>query len=115
MFSPPLTTLAAALRKDFLIRFPSLTKETLAKYPPQSMATFKGHLNQTRTNRKSITQLGPKEQNPLDPFNIDKEDLHPKSENPNIRTHQCCAATLDITGQVYGDQTGRFAIPSSRF
>jgi hypothetical protein len=34
LFSPTLTTLAEALRKDFLIGFPGLTTETLAKYPP---------------------------------------------------------------------------------
>jgi len=56
LFSPPLTTLAEALRKDFLIGFPGLTKETLAKYPPRSMATIKGHLDQSRTRQKRHKQ-----------------------------------------------------------
>jgi hypothetical protein len=48
LFSPPITTPAAALLKNFLVGFPGLTKETLAKYPPQSMATIKGHLDQSQ-------------------------------------------------------------------
>jgi hypothetical protein len=52
LFSPPITTLAEALRKDYISGFPGLTKQTLSKYPPQSMATIKGHLDQSRTNQK---------------------------------------------------------------
>jgi hypothetical protein len=57
LFSPPLTTLAEALCKDYLIGFPGLTKDMLAKYPPQSMATIKGHLDQSRTRQKRHKQL----------------------------------------------------------
>jgi hypothetical protein len=115
MFSPTITTLAEALRKDFLIGFPGLTKETLAKYPPQSMATIKGHLDQSRTkqkrNKAPTTNPIP---NPSDPNEDYYDSAFPTSDTPNIRSHHCYAAIVEITGQVYGDQTGKFTIPSSR-
>ena len=142
LFSPPLTTLAAALCKGFLIGFPSLTKVTLAKYPPQSIATIKGHLDQSRVNRKRSKSIKQERQtNPSDPdedihpsnansnanlnansntnssFPSDEElelDWNPASDAPNVRTHYCYAAVIDLnTGQIYTDQTGRFPIPSS--
>jgi hypothetical protein len=127
LFSPPLTTLAAALRKNFLIGFPGLTKETLAKYPPHSMATIKGHLDQSRVKRKgarsSKRQPLPNpsdpetiiEPNPSDPNEDSETDYNPPSNTPNMRTQYCYAAIIDLTtGQIYTDQTGRFPIPSSK-
>jgi hypothetical protein len=103
LFSPPLTTLAAALRKNFLIGFPGLTKETLAKYPPHSMATIKGHLDQSRVKRKGARSIKSEPPpNPSDPETIiepnpneDSEtDYHPSSDTPNIRTNYCYAAII---------------------
>jgi hypothetical protein len=121
LFSPPIKTLAEALRKEFIIGFPGLTKESLAKYPPQSMATIKGHLDQSRKNqkRKKSTQKQ-KQPNVSDPNNTinaqeheEEQDSSPPSDTPNLRSHFCYAAIIDITGQIYTDQTGRFPIPSS--
>ena len=84
LFSPPLTTLAAALRKDFLIGFPGLTKETLAKYPPPSRATIKGHLDQSRVNRKRSKSTKPEAQaNPSDP---EQEDIFNTNSNADSYT-----------------------------
>jgi Reverse transcriptase (RNA-dependent DNA polymerase) len=115
MFSPTITTLAEALRKDYLIGFPGLTKETLARHPPQSMATIKGHLDQSRTKQKrnKAAPINPTP-NPSDPDEDLDNSVFPQSDDPNIRTHHCYAATVEISGQVYGDQTGKFTIPSSR-
>jgi hypothetical protein len=89
MFSPTITTLAEALRNDFLIGFPGLTKETLARYPPQSIATIKGHLDQSRTkqkrNKSPTTNPIP---NPSDPNEDIDDSFFPQSDKPNLRTHQ---------------------------
>lgn len=46
LFSPALPTLAKAIDKGFLTNFPGLTAKALRKYPPQSYAMVKGHLDQ---------------------------------------------------------------------
>jgi hypothetical protein len=115
LFSPPIKTLAEALRKDFIIGFPWLTKENLAKHPPQSIATIRGHLDQTRTKQKRFQQAPPQQEiNISDPNRTDSEDMLPQSKTLNKQTHSCFAAVVQMTGQVYGDQAGRFLIPSSQ-
>jgi hypothetical protein len=113
-YSPPITTLAEALRKDFLIGFPGLTKETLAKYPPQSIATIKGHVDQACTKQERIKppiqEMAP---NPSDPNEDIYSSFFPSSDQPNVHTHHCYAVLIEITGQVYGDQTCKLSIPSS--
>jgi hypothetical protein len=47
MFSPALSTLTMALDKKFLPNIPGLTKASLKAHPPMTVATAKGHLNQT--------------------------------------------------------------------
>jgi hypothetical protein len=78
LFSPTIATLAAAPRKNYLVNFPGLTKESLKKYPPQSMPTIKGRLDQTRLNKKRAkrTQLEPP-YNPINPTNTVDLDVHP--------------------------------------
>jgi len=114
LFSPTIKTLAEALRKEFIVGFPGLTKESLAHHPPQSIATIKGHLDQSRTKSKRKRRAKDKPStNKSDPNPDDDDDIAPKAENPNIRTHYCYAAIVELTGQVYSDQTGPFPITSS--
>jgi hypothetical protein len=53
LFSPALSTLEDALRDEPMLQLPGLTLATLKKYPPNSLATPKGHLDQTRQNTRS--------------------------------------------------------------
>ena len=53
LFSPAISTLCRALSKGFLPPFPGLSPATLAKYPPRSAATIKGHLDNVRKNQRS--------------------------------------------------------------
>ena len=50
LFSPALSTLEQALRKNFIPHFPGLSLELLRKYPPSSIPMVKGHLDQVRKN-----------------------------------------------------------------
>lgn len=46
--NPSDSTLAAAAENNFLISFPGITAENIKKFPPDSIATAKGHLDQAR-------------------------------------------------------------------
>ena len=67
----------------------------------------KGYLDQTQKNQCSS-------QAPAEPSPMDTDDSFPS--NPpelNDRSHFCYAAIMELTGQIYTDQTGRFITPSS--
>jgi hypothetical protein len=50
LFSSALSTIATALTKGFLPQMPGLTLVTFCKYPPKSIATIRGHLDQICKN-----------------------------------------------------------------
>ena len=54
----------------------------------------------------------------MDPTEIadtdEDNDAFPDSEHPNEWTHACYSSTMEVTGQVYSDQTGRFVAPSDK-
>ena len=93
---------------------PGLTKKTLAKYPPRSVATIKGHLDQTRKNQRS-TKLIPTEAASLPPDDSDViAHAFPPSDPDNERTHHCYAGIVNpAEGQIYTDQTDKFIVASS--
>jgi len=70
LFSPSISTLKQALKNNILPNIPGLTMESLTKYPPVSVATHKGHMDQSRANQKSTKpkskQLGNKNHIELD-------------------------------------------------
>jgi hypothetical protein len=53
LFSPVLSTLETALQRGYVRNIPGLTAKTLRRHPPRSVATAKGHLDQTRKNARS--------------------------------------------------------------
>jgi len=53
LFSPVLSTLVTALDRNYLSNFPGLSAQLVRKYPPQSIAMVKGHLDQSRKNQRS--------------------------------------------------------------
>ena len=105
LFSPALTTLNAALDKNFLPQLPGLTGRTLRKHPPLSAPMLKGHMDHTRQNHRST--------HPPVPATDDHADSFPPATTDGGRTHMCFAACMQSTGQIFTDQTGRFVIPSS--
>ena len=56
-FSPAISTLEKALQKGYINNIPGFTQATLKKYPPQSAAMIKGHLDQTRQNIRSTKNI----------------------------------------------------------
>jgi len=103
----PSTWIQAIQNGNFAI-WPGLTADAVHKHLPKSTATVKGDLNQQQKNVRS-TQLQVSEPNPT------KKNKSPIIDSDlNIKTHQIFAATIEVTGQISTDLTGRFPVTSSR-
>jgi hypothetical protein len=121
LFSPSHSTLRQALQQNFLVTIPSLTPKLLSKYPPNSIATAKGHFDQTR---KNIQSTKPKPSLPFPssltatsitlPTDNDDDNTFPSSATLGLPSNHCLAAVMETTGQVFTNQTGRFILPSSQ-
>ena len=115
LYSPVLSTLQKALKKNY-VHIPGLTEQSLKRYPPESTATPKGHLDQQRQNLASTkaSKSQPTERDRSDPTDVEElEDYYPEPTLDGQRTHVCFAAVMEHSGQVFTDQTGRFIVPSS--
>ena len=133
LFSPTLSTLAAAIKVGYLSTFPSITTKQLRRWPPNQLATYKGHMHAKRANLQSTKKIQQASNNitltplvppsiHLTPYSTNRTTTLPLSATesattPNIDgttpTSQVYAACQQITGQIFTDQTGQFTIPSS--
>ena len=101
-FSPTTSTFLQAIQKNFLLSWPGLTSELVKKHLPTSVYTTKGHINQERQGLQST-----KEKHLLD-------DMHPQSDEPNVKTKDVIYALYQTTEKAFMDLTGRFPFTSSR-
>jgi hypothetical protein len=110
LFLPSLSTLCTALDLKHVTGFPGLTSKLVRKYPPQSVATATGHMDQSRKNQRSTK---PKFSPP--PTDETTTDTFPTSPPSGKRTYHVYVAVTypDQTGKIFSDQTGCFIIPSS--
>jgi hypothetical protein len=116
LFSPALSTLELALQPGYVRHFPCLTLQTLRRHPPASVATAKGHLDQTRKNLRST--LGNGSPLPTGPpaspsSSVPSDDAFPAHED---KTHYSFVAVHSMespSGKVYADQTGKFPCTSA--
>ena len=97
--SPALSTLRHAIKAGYLKSLP-MTSEQVKQYPPQSVAMWKGHMDQTRKNQRSTrpNHLRPKRAMFISLLTIPTAAAH--------RAHR--------KGTVYSDLTGRFITQSSQ-
>ena len=111
--SPSPSTFKAAIDRGHLTNHPFLTSANVKKHCPHSLATAKGHMDQTRAGQQSTqTTLSPEEEEAQL-----EEIFFPQPLHKGIKTHACYAATLkpfEATGQTFSDQTGKFPVTSSR-
>jgi hypothetical protein len=56
LFSPALSTIESALNKGFLTNFPGLSLRSLRHNPPHSIATAKGHMDQSNPQKPALDQ-----------------------------------------------------------
>jgi hypothetical protein len=87
-------------KKGNFSSWPGLTEHAVEKHLSQSTSTTKGYLNQQRQNART-TKIKDAQVLVTEP-NIDH----------GVKTQFIYAATIDA-GQIYTDQTGRFAVVSS--
>jgi hypothetical protein len=108
MFSPVIDTLYKALNKGYITNVPGVTTKTLKKYPPFSVASIKGHLDQIRQHVRSTKQSIDRDE--------DNDDLFPIQLTANEATtsHYCYATIFEPTGKIYTDQTGNFKHTSNK-
>ena len=102
-FSPVVHTWIKAIDAGCFATWTGLTSELVRKHLPKSLETVKVHLKQDRQNirstKPSITTA------PL---------VLPSQHAPPARSHQVFVETVELTGKVSTDQTGRFPVTSSR-
>ena len=123
-FSPALSTWCTAIDAGRFTTWPELTSKLVRKYPPQSPAMVKGHLDQTRANVQSTqpnSSVVPLvsvtcDSKIHDDFNPSgKPSTEPSGEPPAVpRTHAVYVSCQPVSGQVFSDATGRFLLPSSQ-
>ena len=113
LVSPALSTIHEKLDRGFLPSFMGLSVKTPRKYPPQSIAMIKGHLDQDRKNQRSTRSTPTSTRAPSDPTSS-LEVAYPCSDPDNMRTHQCFAVVIKpAASQIHSDQTGKFIVASS--
>jgi hypothetical protein len=108
MFSPVFNTLYKALVKGYITNVPGLSAKALKKYPPFSVASIKGHLDQIRQNVRSTKQSSDRDEDNDDLFRIQL------TTNESNTAHMCYTTTFEPTGKMYTDQTGNFKYTSNR-
>jgi hypothetical protein len=102
LFRPAQSTLINAIANNNLSTMDGLTIANVKKYPPRSISTALGHLDQ---KRKNIQSTKPKMSNATTTTDTDEGQT----------TNQVFATVTDIgMGKIYTDQTGKFLVLSSR-
>ena len=112
-YSPQLSTWNTALQNHY-VKPPGITPATVKKYPPKSVATPKGHLDQSRANQQSTKPKPIVAQEP--DIALLTEDFFPPALADGTTTDACYTAivTFEPTRQVHTDQTGKFPVTSTR-
>ena len=115
LFSPVISTLEKALQNHYIKGFPGLTAAALKKYPPHSVATAKGHLDQARANTQS-TKPKPSKPNDNSTAQETAAELFPAAPEKGNSSEACYASieTFKPSRQVHTDQTGKFPVTSNR-
>ena len=108
--SPSLSTFAKAVRRGYLHLYPRLTSHILSAYPPLSIATAQGHLDQHRQGQQST-------KTPIQIFDSDDSsdsDSPPDNilDKPPVTQDQAYTQIVLISDTLHSDLTGRFPVIS---
>ena len=95
--------------KNFFTFWPSLSYDLVLKYLNKKQATILGHLQQPQKGllsmQKEELQTKPK---------LEPEPNQFTSLEHSVSTNIVFLKTVDLTGKIYTDKTGRFLITSSK-
>eukprot|EP01034_Spumella_vulgaris_P038071 gene38071-46978_t len=114
MGSPAIPTFLSAVERGYII-LPGLTATMIRKYPPSSVATSKGHLDQTRQGLRTTQQPpAPAEESDTDRHPaVSVSQSSPPPRGPS-RVFTKILSVPDPTGRRASDLTGRFPVASKR-
>ena len=116
LWSPAVSTLAKALAKGFLPPFPGLTTKSLNKYPPNSEATVKGHLDTVRKNLRTTKTVKQQDVDELTEEALQElfDEAFPTPPPDGERTNSVFICIHAQPGQVSSDLTGCLPITSNQ-
>ncbi len=107
--SPVQSTWLKAIEAGYFTTWPGLTTDLVKKHLPKSLARAKGHLRQERQGLRS-TQTTTKPSS----VNSTIKPVMTTDKETTVRTNWVYMQPIEVTGQIYSDQTGRFPQTSSR-
>ena len=107
-WSPVVDTWCNAIDRGSFTTWPGLSSPLVRKHLPKSLPTAKGHLKLTRKNLRSTQPTA----DPVTPPTI--MTTAPALPEPQLRTNLVVVKTIELTGKIATDQTGRFPVTSSK-
>ena len=105
MWNPVLATWIEAINTGFFATWPGITSEIVYKHYAKTIESAKGHMKADRKNVEST-----------------KHTMHHKmmtklqqdKTSKQVQQNEYYVKTIDLTGKIYSDQTGRFPVTSSK-
>eukprot|EP00804_Cyclotella_cryptica_P006014 CCRYP_000255-RA/>CCRYP_000255-RA protein AED:0.25 eAED:0.25 QI:0/0/0/1/1/1/2/0/796 len=105
---PVVSTWCKAIDKGYFRGWNGLTSDRVRKFIRPSSPSEQGHMDQRRAYIRSTTQ------SPNTPSTTtDHMTAHPQAPN-NDKTNVVYMSTIEVDGQLFTDQTGRFPVTSNR-
>ncbi len=107
--SPVKSTWLKAIEAGYFTTWPGLTTDLVKKHLPKALASAKGHLRQERQGLRST-------QKTTQPSSVNSttKPVMTTDKETTVRTNWVYMQPIEVTGQIYSDQTGRFPQTSSR-
>lgn len=112
-WSPSPSTWIAAIQKGFFATWPGLTADLVRKYLPKSEYTTKVHMKQRFKNIRS-TKTSPSPIKHETTCSANDDIAKDNNIDSTSGTNKVFVKLTEIEGKINTDQTGRFAVTSSR-
>ena len=98
MWNPVPDTWIEAINAGFFATWPGITADIVRKHYAKTIESAKGHMKADRKNVRSTKNDSAREM----------------TTTPQVREYEYYVKTIELTGKLYSDQTGRFPVISSK-
>ena len=112
-FSPVMDTWCNAIDAGYFTTWPGLTSKLVRKHLPASIDTSKVHLRLACQHIR-LTRYQPTRTPPPQPIHQPTMTSGVIQSENSSRENLVCMGPVDVSGQIFSDQTGRFPRDSSR-